>query len=973
MAGASHGRAFTLTRYFSILALALMVLAAGALGILVRDHDLRQLEQLAEDRNVAMTQVLLNLLAGDLRTLLQSPLGLPRTTPLSADERESLRARIAVLMHDSDIAKVKLYNPQGLTLFSTEAAQIGQDMSSNRGILASRNGKVASELIHRDTFSAFDGEISDVDLVSSYVPVLENGRVIAVFELYQNVNLLMQHTGESLHRVWSIVAAVLGTLYLMLLLVVRRAKRILDAQEGLLAAANRELDQRVAERTRDLQQSEIRIRDLLQEQQLIFDNAHVGILLLRDRRILKSNQRIADMFGFAHPADYEGESTEIFYCSAQQFDAAGRDIYTQLADTHLVNLEVEMCRRDGTRIWVLQTGRPLDPAVALDQPSIWVYTDITERKRAEAELSIAATAFDSQEGMVVTDARGVILRVNKAFSDTTGYAAEDVVGQTPRILKSDRHDPQFYAAMWECIHRTGTWQGEIWDRRKNGEVYPKWLTISAVKGRDGAVTHYVGAHTDITERKMAEGRINQLAFFDQLTGLPNRTLLLDRLHQAMIFCERNKLMGAVLFIDLDHFKSLNDTMGHDHGDMLLKQVAQILSATVRQGDTVARLGGDEFVIVLGGLEGTPLDAAADVEAVCRKLIAALKQDYQLGGTEYHGSASIGATLFTSRATTIEDLLKQADLAMYRSKEAGRNTYTFFDSTMEARVLARAQIETDLRRAMQDQQFLLHYQAQVDGTTGRVVGAEVLVRWQHPTRGMVSPAEFIPTAEETGLIVPLGHWVLETACAQLAAWAEQPASARLTIAVNVSAHQFRQADYVDRVIAALEQYNANPRNLKLELTESIFVDNIEDTIAKMAALKTIGVGFSLDDFGTGYSSLAYLSRLPLDQLKIDRSFVMDLGTSDRNAAICAATISLAHNLALEVVAEGVETETQRYFLTTVHRCDYLQGYLIGRPLPLAEFEAYVHESGLAARRPRGDKAPRLRTVNANRRNDAAQPS
>jgi diguanylate cyclase (GGDEF)-like protein/PAS domain S-box-containing protein len=948
-------------------------LAGSALAVFVRDHDIRQLRQLAEDRNVAMTRVLLNLLADNLKPLLRNPQGQQRTAPLTAQELQDLQARVTVLMQYSDIAKLKLYNLQGLTLFSTDAAQIGEDQSSNRGIMASRSGRVASELTHRDSFSAFDGTISDVDLVSSYVPIVGDGEVIAVIELYQDVTGLMRRIDQSLRQVWSIVSVVLVTLYLLLLLVVRRAKQILDAQEAQLAATNRELDQRVAERTRDLQQSEIRIRDLLREQQLIFDNAHVGILLLQDGRILKSNQCIADMFGFTDPADYEGQSAEIFYGSTQAFEAAGRDITGQLADKHLANLEVEMRRRDGSRIWVMQSGRPLDPAAVLDQSSIWVYTDITERKRAEAELGIAATAFDSQEGMIVTDAGGAILRVNKAFTDITGYTAEDVVGRNPRILKSDRHDRHFYAAMWECIHRTGTWQGEIWDRRKNGEVYPKWLTISAVKGRDGVVTHYVGAHTDITERKEAEGKINQLAFFDQLTGLPNRTLLLDRLHQTMIACERNKLLGALLFLDLDHFKSLNDTMGHDHGDMLLQQVAQILSAKVRQGDTVARLGGDEFVIVLGGLEGTPIEAATDVESVCRKLIAALKQDFLLGGTEYHSSASIGATLFTGQQTTIEDLLKQADLAMYRSKEAGRNTYTFFDSTMEARVLARALIEADLRRALQEQQFLVHYQAQVDGITGQVVGAEVLVRWQHPTRGMVSPAEFIPTAEETGLVLPLGHWVLESACAQLAAWAGQPATAHLTIAVNVSAHQFRQADYVDQVIAALEKHSANPRLLKLELTESIFVDSIEDTVAKMAALKTIGVGFSLDDFGTGYSSLAYLSRLPLDQLKIDRSFVMDLGISDRNAAICAATISLAHNLALKVVAEGVETEAQRYFLTTVHQCDYLQGYLIGRPLPLAEFESGLKKPGPAALRPRQNAAPLLSPAHASRRNKAASSS
>jgi diguanylate cyclase (GGDEF)-like protein/PAS domain S-box-containing protein len=941
-------RVRTLTRYFSILALALVVLAGGALVTLVRQHDTQQLEGLAEDRNVAMTKVFRNLLADELKPLLEASLNQRGTPPTGGRDMADLQGRIAALMRDSDVAKLKFYNAAGRTVFSTDATQIGEDKSGNGGFVAALNDKVASELTHRDTFSAYDGALVNVDLFSSYVPISEDGQVVAVFELYQDVTLLMRRMDQSQRQIWAIVLVVLGMLYLMLLLLADHGRRALSALAALLEAANRELDRRVAERTRDLQQSEARIRELLREQELIFDNAHVGIFLLRNRRILKSNQRIADMFGFAHPKDYQGESTAILYCSSQAFEAAGREGYSQLETQGYANLEVEMCRRDGTRIWVLQTGRPLDSAAVLKDASIWVYTDITERKRAESELSIAAAAFESQESMLVTDANNVILRVNKAFADCTGYTAEEVIGKTPQIFKSGRHDRKFFAAMWQSIKRTGSWQGEIWDRRKNGEVYPKWLTISAVKGQDGVVTHYVGAHTDITERKIAEGKINQLAFFDQLTGLPNRTLFLDRLRQAMIACERSGAQGALLFLDLDHFKALNDTMGHDQGDTLLKQVAQLLTENVRQGDTVARLGGDEFVIVLGGLEQQPVNAATDVEAVCRKLLAALKQDLVLERMEFHSSASIGVTLFTGQQTSIEDLLKQADMAMYRSKEAGRNTFTFFDPTMEETMLARALVEADLRRAIHEQQFVLHYQPQVDSANGRIVGAEALVRWRHPSRGLVSPGEFIPAAEETGMILPLGRWVLESACATLATWAQQPETAHLTIAVNVSAHQFRQIDFVDQVIAAIDQHKINPRRLELELTESIFVDSVEDVIVKMAALKTRGVGFSLDDFGTGYSSLAYLSRLPLDQLKIDRSFVMNLESSHRNAAICAATISLAHNLALKVVAEGVETNGQRDFLSKVHHCNLLQGYLLGRPMPLVQFEALVNDAGPATR-------------------------
>ncbi|MDO8959361.1 MAG: EAL domain-containing protein [Rhodocyclaceae bacterium] len=563
---------------------------------------------------------------------------------------------------------------------------------------------------------------------------------------------------------------------------------------------------------------------------------------------------------------------------------------------------------------------------------------VTERKLAECELRVAAAAFESQEGTMVTDAHGVILKVNRAFTASTGYTAAEAVGQTPRLIRSSRHNADFYRAMWESIDRTGGWQGEVWDRRKNGTEYPKWLTISAVKNADGAITHYVGTHFDITERKRAEDKINELAFFDPLTGLPNRTLLQDRLKQAMTASVRNASHGALLFIDLDNFKTLNDTQGHDMGDLLLKQVAERLTTCVREGDTVARIGGDEFVVVLTGLSALEQDAAASTEAVGEKILAALGQSFSLGAVTHRSTASIGITLFDSQPVTLEDLLKQADLAMYQAKDAGRNVWRFFDPTMQATVMKRAALEADLHEAVRERQFLLHYQAQIVGE-GRLTGAEVLVRWQHPVRGMVSPAEFIPLAEATGLILPLGEWVLETACAQLAAWAKQPAMSHLTVAVNVSARQFHQRDFVDQVLAVLDHTGANPQRLKLELTESLLVANIEQIIEKMHALKARGVGFSLDDFGTGYSSLSYLKRLPLDQLKIDQSFVRDVLTDPNDAAIARTVVALAHGLGLDVIAEGVETAAQRDFLANAG-CYAYQGYFFGRPQPINDFEALV---------------------------------
>lgn len=608
--------------------------------------------------------------------------------------------------------------------------------------------------------------------------------------------------------------------------------------------------------------------------------------------------------------------------------------------------EYRIVRKDnGQERWVISKGKPQIGDDGTPIALIGTVQDITERKQAEADLRIAAVAFDSQEAMIITDGQCLILRVNRAFTENTGYTAEDVIGRNPRLLKSQRHDADFFRAMWESITQTGAWQGEIWDRRKNGDEYQKWLTISAVKDGEGKVTHYVGVQYDITERKRNEEKINELAFFDQLTGLPNRTLLMDRLRQAITNSSRNGGYGAILLIDLDHFKTLNDTLGHDMGDTLLQQVGQRLTACVRAGDTAARVGGDEFVVIITGLSQVEASAATQTELVGEKIIAALNQPYLLKGIAYRSTPSIGASLFNGHQVEIEVLLKQADLAMYRAKDEGRNTLSFFDSEMERVVMARAALEKDLREAIQQGQFVLHYQAQV--ANKQLTGAEVLVRWIHPRRGQVSPGEFIPLAEETGLIMPLGAWVLETACRQLASWATRPELEPLTIAVNVSAHQFRQKEFVDQVRGVLGATGANPLRLKLELTESMLVADVEEMIEKMQVLKALGVGFSLDDFGTGYSSLAYLKRLPLDQLKIDQSFVRGVHDDASDASIVKAIITLAQSLGLGVIAEGVETKTHCDFLTSAG-CYAYQGYFFSRPLALGDFEIFarqVQQSGL----------------------------
>lgn len=596
--------------------------------------------------------------------------------------------------------------------------------------------------------------------------------------------------------------------------------------------------------------------------------------------------------------------------------------------------------RDGREYQIADSAAPIRNEIGAIVGVVLVFSDVTEKYLAQEALRIAATAFESQQGMAITNAQRVILRVNKAFTEITGYSAEDAVGQSPSILKSGHHDANFYTAMTEALDHEGAWAGQIWNRRKSGEVYPEFLSISAVKDAAGVVTHYVEIFTDITESVNAQAKINTLVFYDPLTQLPNRHLLLDRLDQALRVTNRHACKSALLFVDLDNFKTINDTLGHQQGDLLLVQVAQRLRTCVRDGDTVARLGSDEFVVVLEGLSEIDIEAGAQAEAVGNNILAAFERDFVFDqGLCQHSTPSIGITLFGGEVLESSDQpLRRAELAMFQAKAAGRNTLCFFDAKMQAEVSSRAALEADLRDAVQQQQFVLHYQPQMVGFD-HVAGVEALVRWQHPQRGMVSPAEFIPLAEETGLILPIGQWVLEAACQQLAAWATQPELAHLTMAVNVSARQLKQPNFVTSVLTTLERTGAKPKLLKLELTESMLVADVEVIIDKMSALKAKGLVFSLDDFGTGYSSLAYLKRLPLSQLKIDQGFVRNIVTDPNDVAIAKMVVALAESMGLAVIAEGVELQAQADFLAHLG-CHAYQGYLFSRPVPLSALEAFV---------------------------------
>lgn len=564
-----------------------------------------------------------------------------------------------------------------------------------------------------------------------------------------------------------------------------------------------------------------------------------------------------------------------------------------------------------------------------------ITTDITPHKQAEESLRIAATVFQSGEGMCVLSPEASIIEANQAWGALDGRPAEALPGTPFPHFSLEPEGDDYRSRMWNIVRAEHTWQGEVWMRRHDGKRYPAWLTLTAVRDAGAVLTNFVCTQSDISARKQADEKILQLAYYDPLTRLPNRRLLYDRVQHCLGLHDRTGRTGALLFLDMDHFKDLNDSRGHAVGDQLLQQVAARLRACTRDIDTVARLGGDEFVILLESTGVDEHEAQQHAETVGNKILAALREPFEVGGAAHHASCSIGITLCTGQKDELDDLMRRGDLAMYEAKRQGRNTLRFFHPSMEHEVTHRMGIESELRAALLHSQFVLHYQGQVDGD-GIMTGAEALVRWQHPVHGLVAPSGFIGIAEASGLIVPLGRWVLRTACDQLALWAASPATAHFTLAVNVSVRQFLQADFVEETLAIVAASGANPACLKLELTETLMIEGVEETIGKMHALREHGIGFSLDDFGTGYSSLSYLKRLPLDQLKIDQSFVRDVLIDPNDASIARSVVALGKSLGLTIIAEGVETEAQRSFLAGIG-CDHWQGFLFSRPVDAATLE------------------------------------
>lgn len=565
-----------------------------------------------------------------------------------------------------------------------------------------------------------------------------------------------------------------------------------------------------------------------------------------------------------------------------------------------------------------------------------IATDITERKRIETELHIAAVAFESQEPLIITNAIGIILRINKAFTQSTGYTEQEAVGQKISILKSGRHDLAFYKAMWNEINKTGSWQGEVWDRRKNGEIYPKWLSITAVKDHDNIVTHYVGTHIDITERKAVEQQIKQLAFYDPLTQLPNRRLLHDRLQHNIHTDDRNNKQFALLMLDLDRFKAVNDSLGHLAGDELLQQVASRLTQRLRNTDTIARLGGDEFVILLEDISHSD-----DAARIAEEIVILLKQPFKLTqAEEVCIGASIGISLYPEHGDRIDTLMDHADAALYLAKSQGRGCFAYFSDDITLAAKKRIALETRLHHAIGRQELRVFFQPQVDINSGLIVGAEALVRWQDSLEGLIPPNRFIPVAEESGLIVELGNWVLRETCRQGKQWLDNGLPP-IILAVNVSPQQFRHSNICAVVANILHETNFPANQLELEITETGLMKNQNNATDILNNLRAQGIHLAIDDFGTGYSSLAYLKHFPLDVLKIDKSFIEDIPSNQDDKQIAATIIAMGKILGFKILAEGVETHAQLNFLQE-HGCDSYQGYLKSKAVPASEFAELLRE-------------------------------
>ncbi|MBF0615089.1 MAG: EAL domain-containing protein [Magnetococcales bacterium] len=707
----------------------------------------------------------------------------------------------------------------------------------------------------------------------------------------------------------------------------------------------------VQHRTAELEETKRDMEATAAFQRAILDSAYSTIISTDAEGIIRSfNNAAREQLGY-EPDELIGIHTPAILHDPAEVASRAEALSRELGETVIPGFEVFVAkarlevsdehewsyiRKDGSRFPVSLTVTAMRRPDGTVNGFLGIGLDITRRKQDEARLALAHMVIENtSEAIMVTNDKGLITYINNAFEQITGWSATEVVGGPSNITKSGHHDRDFYQNMWKNIYETGCWSGEIWDRRKNGEVFPKWLSISAIKDASGQLRHFVGIFTDITQKKEAERNLERLAYYDPLTGLPNRALFRERMEHAISIAMRHKSGVALFFIDLDRFKLVNDTMGHAAGDELLKIVADRIQTQVRRSDTAARLGGDEFTVIL-----TDVTHPEQVSPFAQKIIDSLQLPMTIQNQEVKICGSIGIALYPGDGEDFDTLTRHADMAMYLAKERGRNNFQFFSEDLQARILERVSLETDLGRALENREFLLHYQPKFDARTQKVVGMESLVRWEKPGQGLVSPARFIPAAEETGLILSIGEWILETSCHDAFNW-RQGDQCPLQVAVNLSARQFQQPNLIGMVRDVLDKTGLPPVCLELEITESMLMGNVDDSVAIMRRLRDLGISLAMDDFGTGYSSLSYLKKFPVNTLKIDQAFVRELRADSSDASIVMAIIGLARALNLKVVAEGVENAHQLAFLQE-HGCDLIQGFYLAKPMPSPAFASFVRE-------------------------------
>lgn len=766
------------------------------------------------------------------------------------------------------------------------------------------------------------------------IPLRNEARLLlADILMVVDISRMVSQANKASATVLFLVVVLGGIVFIVLFLVTKFTEKQIVRSRQELIQAKEIINQRFLKRTRELRRSETSYRELVEyANNIILRWSSNGVITF-------CNRYACEFFGYRESEIIGRNLMETIVPEVES--VSGRNLRKMVQDIGLspenyIDNENENRRQDGSRVWVSWSNRAVKDDLNQVSEVLSIGYDITAKKEAENELKLAASVFENiVEGVLITDSKGKILRTNRAYTAITGYSEQESVGKTPGdILKSERHGPSFFREMWHSLNSKGYWQGEIWNKRKSGEVYPEWLGISCVNDDNGITVLYVGVFTDITDQKMNEEQIYHLAHYDVLTNLPNRILFQDRLNQALNEARRNNKYVPLLFLDLDRFKPVNDSLGHGAGDHLLQQIAKRLANCLRESDTLARMGGDEFTIIIGPFDSID-EVVASAATVAQNVNAELSRPFDLEGNEINISASIGIATFPQDGQSLSYLLRNADVAMYHAKKQAAG-FLFFESHMNQAAVERLVMENHIYKALEKEEFEVFYQPCVSLITGKIESVEALVRWNHPHRGKIEPDEFIGIAEESGLISSIGEWVLYTAISQLVAWRAQGFDS-FGLSVNVSPRQLRDKNFAVLIKNLLDDCQISPDLLTLEVTESAFVDPISNYVNDaIDALSETGIHFSIDDFGTGYSSLSRLKLLPVDTLKIDRSFVARILEDPMDANITVTIIDIARNLQKTVIAEGVENAGQIEFLRS-HGCDLVQGFLISEPLTGSDFE------------------------------------